>query len=525
MTSKLLLFSGGLQTKIAPHLVESTKALECINVDLDKGSIYPYGEWEASTDVATGNRPFYFDSTLITNSDATDNRSYATFGNRLYWSNGSFTAYGLMRWNGTTGVNAVPPTVTSYGALTLTPTGSNGALNETYAYVYTVIDTDGIESIPSDVYYTTPVNQDVSITIGADTVTETVSKRRIYRTGGSNPTFNLIAELDSPTLTYTDNTRDLDVSRIELTTFDNYAPPTDLDNLIECNATMWGSVGDRVYFSRNGQPEFWNPLDYVVLNEDCTGIGKFRDFIIAFTAGDAYIISGYTRDNIAIEKLPYNEGCLNHRSIANVSEYLIWTSKNGVCSFDGSNIEILTRNILSWTDRATIGDGKFDDFSYTFDADVGYLVKYALGVRGKYYAIHQNGISIINISDGVIVSNVYLENAESLYYRYDEGTINAIDKDFNIWMFNRQISNLEAVWKTPEIQDDGYHILKHYRRVKLDNVAESIKVTIDNKDVFTSNNVKEFYLPSGCIGRYIQFTITTTTEIRSLRYEYGVVNG
>lgn len=526
MESQLVLFNGGLQTKVTPHLAAPNEAVQCINVDLDKGSLYPFSKWvERELVSATGTKPYFLNGTLITNSDISDDRSYALFGNRLYWSNGDFSAYGLMRWNGSTGVNAVAPTVSVYGALTLTPTGSNGALNETYSYVYTVVDTDGIESIPSPVYTVAPVNQNVSITIGADTVSETVSKRRIYRTGGSNPTFNLIAEVVEPTMTYIDSTRDLDVSRIELSTFDNYAPPETLTHLVENNGVMWGSVGNRVYFSREGQPEFWNPLDFITLNEDCTGIGKYRDIVVAFTESNTYVISGFNRDNISLDKLPYNEGCLNHHSITNVTEMLIWTSKNGVCIFNGDTVEIITRNILSWNKNAVVGTATFDSFTGSFDANIGYKVEYAIGLRGKYYAVYQDGIGVVDLNNGVVASTIELDGVRSLYYDSQDNVLCGIKDDLKVYAFNKDYFSMTAQWRTTKLDDDSYSVLKQYRRVIFDRVVDYVTVYVNDEQVLYTENKKDFYLPSGSIGNTIQFHIGTSSELKSLRYEYGAING
>jgi hypothetical protein len=396
-------------------------------------------------------------------------------------------------------------------------------MNDIYIYMYTVVDTDGIESTPSPQYAVNPANQNVSITIGTDVVTEDVLYRRIYRTGGSNPTFNLIAELDATTLTYTDSTRDLDVSRIELSTFTNYAPPTSLTNLVENSGTFWGSVGDRVYFSENGNPEFWNPLDFVVLNDTCTGIGKFREYILAFTEADAYIISGFNRDSITMSKLPYNEGCINHFSIANVNELLVWTSKNGICAFNGSSIDVVTRNIISWFSDTLVGNAVFDSMSGTFDANVGYKVTYAIGVQGIYYAVYQSGIGILDFNNGVVASTIELEDVKSLYFDEDENKVVGITGDLNRWYINSGTENLVGAWRTPRLQDEGYASIKQYRRVTLDSAPEYVRVFIDGEEKLRMNKTKDFFLTSGCIGHTIQFEIGTKQEIRSLKYLYGVM--
>lgn len=525
MVQQLVLFNGGLQTKVAPHLVEKNQAIECINVNLDKGSIYPYKTFiEDEEKIATGYSNIVFNNEFIT-SDLTESRSYAVFGNRLYFSNGTYSEYGLMRYSSSGIVDAVAPAITVYATLTATPTTGIKSKNADYAYVYTVIDSDEIESAPSMPIYVTLADQDVELEldIELEDVNETVAKRRIYRTGGANPTYNLIAELDAATLTFTDNIADIDVSRIELTSFDAAPPPTDLINLIENNGTMWGSVGNRIYFSKNGRPEFWGALDFIVIGGECTGLGKFSEYVIAFTKSDAYIISGYNIDTIVLKKLPYNEGCLNHKSIANVTEILVWASKNGICAFNGTSITILTKNILSWSQDANIGSLTFGEIDGTFGSNVGYRITSALGLRGKYYAVYQEGIGILDIENNSIASTVALQDAKTLFYDYNENRICVTTEDLTVLLFDNGEDNMEAEWKTPLISDDGYSLLKNFKKVQFDAVPAEVTVYVDDKKVITIANTKEFYLPAGSYGRAIQFDIKTTNEIKYVKYGYGVM--
>lgn len=525
MKQQLVIFNGGLQTKTAPHLVEKNQAIACVNINLDKGSIYPYTNFiEDTYKEATGYSNTLFNGTFIS-SDLTETRSYAIFGNRLYFSNGTYSTYGLLRYNGSSIVNATAPQVTVYGTLSVTPITGIKSKNADYAYVYTVIDSDEIESLPSEPVYVTLADQDASISLGVtlEDVSETVYKRRIYRTGGANPTYNLIAELDATTLTFTDNIADIDVSRVELTSFDSAPPPTNLINLVENNGTMWGSVGNRVYFSKNGRPEFWGQLDFVVIGGECTGIGKFSEYIVAFTKSDAYIISGYSADTITIKKLPYSEGCLNHGSIANITEILVWTSKNGVCAFDGTSVKILTKDLISWSQDSNIGSLTFGDIDGTFGSNIGYRVVSSIGLRGKYYAIYQEGIGVLDIENKLVASTIKISDAKNIFYDYEENRICVVTEDLTTYLFDNGEDNMEAQWITGLISDEGYSLLKSYRKVQFDNIPSNVTVYIDDKEVLSINDTKEFYLPTGSIGKAIQFDIKTTNEIRSVKYQYGVM--
>ncbi len=530
MAKQLLVFNGGLQTKLQEHLIEPNQATLCSNIDLSKGSIFPYYGL-SEYDTATGKYVYFNDGTIIANTDVTDIRSYATFGNRIYWTDGSYSPYGLLRYGGNVGgVEATAPTAPD-GTITPTPSGTTGGLNGDYVYAYTYVDLDGIESAPSPYFnLTTTDYQDVALVISAETnAPADISHRKIYRTGGNNPTFNLVCELANPLLTYNDITRDIDISRIELSTFSNGTPNGDLTNLVENSGTMWASVNDRVYFSANGQPEYWNQLDFIQLNDACTGIGKFGDAILAFTKADSYLITGYNRDTVASKLLPYREGCTSHETIANVGDYLLWASYSGICIFNGSSVDIMTKNILSWNKESAIGDTRFGDYdeNTTFESGTGFKINKALGIDGHYYGIFQGGILDIDVLNKQTASTIYIEDTVSLFYNdMDDtiGIISGIESPYSVYKFNTDTdTTMNGSWTTGHIQDEGYAIKKHYRKVELDNVPTKVTVKVSDTKQFTIEGKKDFFLPSGFIGNYIQLEIETTTEIKSVQYQYGIL--
>lgn len=526
MKSYLLTFDGGLQTKLDEHLAPVNYAVGCKNVNLSKASLYPYYGLEQDGTV-NGKYIKFFNNIVVSNEDELDIRHYVEFGNRLYWTNGSYNTFGLMRYDGTNvGIEATTPNAPD-GTMTLAPTVGSKSTDGDYVYTYTYVDSDGIESAPSAYFSVTTVDQDVSIVIGSETnIPLDIAYRKIYRTGGNNPTFNLIAELDSAILSYTDSTRDTDVARIELSTSTGTSAPQSLDNLIENNGTFWGSVGTRIYFSAEGQPEYWGELDYLTLNDNCTGLGKFGEYVLAFTKADTYLISGYNRDTVSIRQLPYREGCVNGNTIANVGEYLLWASYNGICVFNGATIDVLTKNVLSWSNDSEIGETRFGDWGdLRFDSNVGFKIDKAIGIDGHYYAVFQDGILDIDVLNKMTASTIYYEGIKSLYYDTYNDILNIVAGDeapYNIFQFDSDTDNyMEAIWTTPKIMTElGYGAMKHFRKVILDEKPISVTTYVGNKR-FVSEGKREFYLPSGFFGNTIQFEITTNRPIRSLRFDYG----
>ena len=524
MEKQIILFNGGMNTKVAPHLVGENQAIECHNIDLTKGSIYPIKEFgERATLEATGYSNILFNGHLVS-SEPTEKRSYAKFGSRLYFTNGSYGEYGLYRWNGTDVVDAVPPQLSSYYGFGHTYTAGN--LTGEYSYVYTVVDTEGIESAPSPVATFSVTDKQIELTAtGTEVIVgdQEVAYRRLYRTGGSNPTFNLIGEFAPTALSFVDNIRDIDVSRIELTTFEEASPPADLINLVQVNGTMWASTGNRVYFSGNGLPESWNALDFIVLDDVCTGLGVFVNTVIAFTSTSCYVISGTNRDNVYINKLPYQEGCLEHDTIANVTQMLVWTSANGICAYNGSEVSLITKNILDWSGYARLGSLQFDVLDSSFDSNTGYVVTSAVGLNDKYYAVFQNGIGIIDMNNGVVASIIDFEEAVSIYYDYEENAIGVVDENLEITILDAGEFNMSGNWKTGLLHQGDYSVLKDYRKIEFDVAPTNVKVYMEDRKVLDISNVKQFHLPPNSIGRAIQLDIYSNKEIRSVYIQYGIV--
>jgi hypothetical protein len=550
--SELITFDGGLSTKIDPHLISRNEAVICQNVNLENGVLTPLQEMQFIENVK-GEHLYVYGSSIITNDSMSDNRFYDEYAGRLYWTDGVYGSYGLLRYDSTVtpdpdvGVDAEAPNPYDQATYPITVSTSTviGQLsNAEYTYAVTLVDSDGIESVPVVIGSATATkNKSIKLCVDSASVTtyltSITSTVNIYRTGGDNPTFNLVVEGMSPThplvqidgsdLCYYDSVADINVSRIELTSFENYAPNDNMDMLIELKGTFYGAVDKRVYFSQTGRPEFWHPLDYVQLDRECTGLGKFGDTIIAFTRTSAYTLSGNNRDNIVLQRMPFNQGCVNKHTVANIDAFLIWTSLNGICLFDGANIQVLTKKSIAWDEFARVGNATFHDITTKWDGGSGFSIKYAAGYQDKYYGVFNNGIVIIDLSSGLKVSTIYVENVTSVAFnREDDFLYVIVDKlngTFDVHALINSGTNMEATWKTGRLTDGSINIKKHYRQVTVDGVADTINVYVDTVLKHTATNQEKFMLPSGCIGDDIQFEIITTSEVEGLKYQYTELKG
>lgn len=556
--SELITFDGGMSTKTSPHLIGRNEGIICENVDLEKGTLYPLKPFQF-TKTVNGRHIYNYEDTIIANQEYADDRFYEEYGGRLYWTNGGFDN-GLRKFDDTLpdiniGALAEAPdglTDAEVGQITMAYDAAiTGRLTKSgvYTYAFTIIDSSGIESAPvirtSEVDLVNKNNAAIKMSISLSSFTAwqtahpTMVGINIYRTGGDNPTFNLLVESLSPSSdgVWTDATNaywadtiaDINVSRIELTTFENIPPPDNIDMLLEIKGTLWASWGKKVYFSQTGSPEFWGALDYITLDKTCTGIGKFGDSVLAFTKTSSYIINGNNRDNVSIQRLPFNQGCISKHSIVNIDAYLVWASMNGICLFDGSNVQVITKKTLAWDEFGRLGNTSYDSYgdSEKWSSGSGFDIKYAVGYQDKYYGVFNGGIVIIDIANGLKVSSIGLEDVVSVSYNYEDNFLYAVvengDATYDVYAQLGQDGLMEATWKTGRISEGSVNVKKHYRRIEIDGSPTSVTIYVDGIRVYYIEKQNRFFLPAGISGLDIQFEIKTSTEIRGMKYEYSVL--
>lgn len=554
--SELISFNGGLSTKTSPHLITRNEGVVCENVDLEYGTLMPFDSLTYNSNV-NGEHLYIYDDKIIANQNSNDNRMYASYAGRIYWSDKGYTSSGVRKYNGTdAGISAdAPATISDITKIhivecTLSDNAGQMTLGGSYLYAFTLTNSEGIESAPTYALSPVVLNNENKLSIkiyisktDIATVIPSNHTLNIYRTGGNNPTFNLIAEgLTSSTMIdgnvvsacgsgnycYRDTIADINVSRIELYTAENTSAISSLDMLIENYGTFYGSHNNRVYFSRTGSAEFWNQLDFVTLNGEVAGLGKFSDTIIAFTKTSAYQISGYSRDTIQVIQLPFNQGCTNKHSVVNIDAYLVWASMNGICLWNGSEVQVITKKTLSWDEFGRLGNTVYGDYDGTYTSwasGLGFDIQYAVGYQDKYYGVFNNGIMILDMANGLRVSTLNTPNVKSVAINKEDNIvyvcIDKLDGTYDVYSMTNTSSKMEATWKTGRIYDSSINVRKHYRQVELDGLPISVKVFIDGVYKYTAYNKSKFMLPSGLVGRDIQFEIKTINEIRGLKYQFS----
>ena len=518
MFREITLFDGGINNLISPHFIGDNQSPYVLNADIRHGILVSQKEKKEQSSVLTGKYGYYYKAKKeVIRSD--EDRFYVEWGGFLYWSNSIGT---LKRYDGTTisDIGSHSPPVNAPTAAV----GTTGLLNGDYWYTYTYVHDNVFESPPSPFTNITIANNQANISFSG-TVPATATHRRIYRAGGLNPTFNLLVEIPIATASYTDNISDFSISRTELTTYNNSNPPVNLDMIVETGGVIFGAVGDKVYFSQQGQPEYWSEYNYIQVSQDITGLGVIGNSVVAFTIDSMHIITGQNMSNIQISKLPFSYGCKNKRTVQSVEGSLVWVaemdSNDVICIFNGNSVTTANRYATSFN-SSTIESLSYDDFGIEAYDTFNFDILSSMAGFNKYYLFMNGRTAVVD----------FLNNAK-VYYLKDSCTSGYIIKnDMYViennkeYIYTPSFSAYRPItYKTKTLIDGYITQKKSYRYIKI-NASGNYRVDILVDEIKVADTTTDkVFIPSGITGNSISFVITTTgyVEVKAISYEYDLL--
>ena len=516
MFSELKTFDGGVNNVYAPHHININETVYCANAIIDNGEITSHKNLHDTGVNLTGNYATYYKAQDEVVS-STEDRFYVEWAGMLYWSN---SAGVIKRYDGTTVSNIGGHTAPATVPVLTTPAA--GLLNGTYTYAITYTYDSIFESPPCTFVSVSPTNQNVVVTY-ADTPPAGVTHRNIYRLGGINPTFNWVGTTAVATASFTDNIHDFDISRRELVTYNNDTAPTGLDMLVEIQGTFFGALGGKVYFSREGQPEYWNAYSYVQFPKTITGLGVFGNSVIAFTDSNMYLVSGSNINNISMIKLPFDYGCKNKRTVQNIEGRLIWVSalddRDAICVYDGSSVNIINNfNKISYT--PVLGSTTYNNYTTETYDDYVFNINTSIVSNRKYFLFMSGRTAIVDAENALKV--YYMEDNITAAYSKNNSLYVGMSND--VYEYYPDASTYRNVeYKTGDIDNGNMTKVKHYRYLKINAIGTySVSVFVDGKLICTQTTEKDF-LPTDTYGKYISFLIESTgyAKIKSISYEYS----
>lgn len=488
--AQLNLFNGGLSTRLLPHLININEAVVLTNVDVSKGSLTPL-KVDKDEGETVGKSMVYFKNKWVYSED---NLDYVVFQEKLYASNVGIPQKSN---DGVTWYNLGIQKPISKPAVAINGAGN---LTGTYQYCYTYYNSfDGTESQPSE--YSAelvPSDNKIDITVVASSDPQ-VDRIRIYRLGGSFTVMVLAKEITNTNQTTEDNLDDLNVPGDILTSYLYGQAPSGLKYLTKANAMFFGALNDKLYFSEVAYINAWSPYSFIDFDEPITGIGACANGLLVFTEYSTYIVTGNSPTSLSKFLVSDNQGCLLHKSIKFISNTLLWLSHDGICTSNGTEVQVLTRPKL----------GKISFI----------LPKDSVVYDDVYYLAHQDGIFVVDFRYGILLYNIS-GNADCFHVK---NNILYYGKDNALYSLFTGDTYRNIKYLGPNLSDGSIATRKIYKLIKVYSSSDIVfNIYIDNKRAISKNlesGLNEIQLPTTLTeGYYITFEVAGTGTIYEIIY-------
>lgn len=495
---KLTTFNGGLNTRLVPHLIGVNEAPIYINLDNETGVISPVKQKLSANQLLLEFSHFFtFIQDWVTSAI---NRDYVEYRNTLF-----FTEDNAVPQKTTDGVNffslgIVNPIVAPVGIVS-----GGGPLTGTYQYLVTFYNSsDDTESGPSPLS-----NEIVAVANNIDLTTLPVSTdpqvdlKRIYRIGGNLTLFTLVAAVPNAQLTYLDIIADSAVEGSLLESALFQPALSGLKFLSEHYGIFMAALNDRVYFTPVGRPNAWPVANFIDFDSDVTGIGKVLNGVVIFTLFRSYIITGTSITSFVKNTLSVTQGCREHKTIQEISDngQLLWVSNDGICSTNGSSVQVITKNKLGKLDLSTKNAVVHDEVYYLQKSD-----RTVLAVDTRYGLIFKD----------LAPDTTRLVIANDILYGFDNNTL--------FFMF-ASTTNETYTYLSANFTEGSYTNRKAYKHFYIRSEGSfTISILVDGITVLTKTlsgtETHDIEVPQDLQNGYsVQLSIIGTAVIHEIEWK------
>lgn len=321
-----------------------------------------------------------------------------------------------------------------------------------------------------------------------------VTHIRIYRLGGGISNFRLIDTIENRNASITDNVSSYDLG--DACTTIGYAVPPIVSYLATAYGMLFGCKDNILYYSDANIPTNWDPLNYIIFDDNITGIGPTSAGLLVFTKYRTYIISGNSPENFYKQLLYDNIGCISSGSIVTSGSECMWQGLNGVYIFSNGLTNLTFNKVGSTLDTITsscVSDGSY----YGVMADKILVISMQLD-----YAVHY--ISLADVTSIISARNKPAFVIGKAAYTFDG-------------------SPMELEWQSTWLQT-GLTLLKNYKSVYVYAEGDmSYEIFIGNTSVATgklldgtTTDIK--VSQSGRNGYYMSFKFKGTGKVYEIQY-------
>lgn len=511
--TQIIDFTGGLNNKLDPVRIQDNQAVVYENIDIISNCLKSLkGEKEIQD--ATDALPFYFKGHWTFSKPGTSYARLLGLSYRAYDDKLEKTLKGKVWSNLWIQPPEQAPEVTKGTDYADGDSSSNGFYSDDIYYCYTYYnEDDGSESAPSPYSPKTTIGTYksgsnahwikgrglIKVVKSAD---PQITHINIYRMGAGILQFQKCLQVENISGTYVDETGN-EVLGENLRTI-GYTEPPKVSYIAAYYALLFGVSQvdkNKLMYSDEANPLLWNPLNYIIFDEDIVGLGSSSLGLLVFTEYRVYIIYGTEIATFQRYLLYDNIGCKNHNSIQTYNGSVIWQGDDGIYLFDGSNSNNMTLMNLVPFNETIIASCLNDNVYYglledgrILTLDFRFELKPVMMITDKY--------------DGIfaVMNRVYVTKNNKLYL-LDDGPQRTLH------------------WKSKEYTENAATILKNYKYIQIYCRGEfNCKVYTDNRlaaEVKLFSGYNEIKLQQDLrLGYTIQFEIEGIGHVLEICYQY-----
>jgi len=498
--SQLSKFNGGKSTRLAPHLIQPDEGVTYLNIDNTSATLKPVKDSLDELQNFGSNAGFYFFGGNWVAKPYTT--SYVEFQEKLYFSAG--TGIPQKTFNGTTFFNlgiAKPAAAVT--------TVANGALDpddtKVRQYCYTYYNSaDGSESAPSEysaeLSYTT---DNVTVSNIVPSTDSQVTNIKLYRLGGPYTEMVLVTTLTANVTSYVDILADLSIDGSVLTSHTAGQAPSGLDHLTEHATMFFGVLDDKLYYTDVAFVNNWSPFYFIDFEATIIGLGSTQNGLLVFTKDKTYIVTGNAPTALSKFLLHGSQGCLNHKTIKYIDNNLIWQSRDGLCTSNGSSVTVITLDKLGFLSLSAISGEIWDS---------------------QYFLFHTTGVLVADFRFGGLIFRDLSVIANGTWYSSQFDKLYYIDTTGKLWSLFNGAGYLSYTYKTGKLTEGALSIVKNYKTIYVYAYAvATVKVYVNSTLVLTKVlevGLNELKPPQATrLSYYIEFEVSGTGEVAEIEYK------
>ena len=263
-----------------------------------------------------------------------------------------------------------------------------------------------------------------------------IDKLRIYRaeSGTSSADYELVAEIEENTTSWTDDVTDLSDDILETEAW--IPAPDEMKGLVLTSGGMAvGFNGKQLYVSEPfimyAYPEGYRQ----VVDADIVGLGYSDTTVFVLTKDHPWIMSGVSPESMTPQKVNHPQACVSKKSVVNIPGGCVYASPDGLVLLDATaNPQILTKDIYKKEQWAALNPetmiGVYYDRKYyaffsgqttglVFDLDSSAVRTITVGasVYDAIYDSVDDALYLLAHDDGYFVLSLEVGTARSYLYK------------------------------------------------------------------------------------------------------------